>query len=215
MTPRAAFLRALPGHGFTPPDGAVPAGDAVAQFTADVRAFAAEFWALPPAERRARWESLSARAAGPAAARLGELRRSLDAVRDPAASEVTALAYELFVLPPRERAARRAHWLTTHRPAPPRATAAPANVTAARLEPQLFKWVAAGVRPERIERQTWVDLRDRRRARRRFIDRYVNPKLTGWSAFVILAGLSLLLRLVLPETPAPRPPAQVARPTGR
>lgn len=222
MTPRAAFLRSLPAHGFAPPEadvaalgGDLPAGAAADRFAADVRAFAAEFWALAPADRRARWEALTARAAGPAAGWLRELRPALDEIptapADPATAELAGLVRELVVLPPRARAARRAAWLTEYAAELPLWPTAAAE---ARLDRRLSAWLAKGVAPERIDRQKWVEIRDRWRARRRFIDRYVNPKLTSWSAVLILAALSLVMKLLIPADPAPRPVTPAARATG-
>ncbi|HEX4608192.1 MAG TPA: hypothetical protein VH092_08295, partial [Urbifossiella sp.] len=82
-----------------------------AAFAAEVEAFAAVFWSLAPAERRARHDSLWGFRCGPAAARLGELRAGLDVVpitgSGPAVQEVVRLVQDLFVLPARARAARR------------------------------------------------------------------------------------------------------------
>ncbi len=224
MTPRAAFLRALPGHGFAPPEAAVaalggelPAGALAERFAADVRAFAAAFWSLPPAERRARWEALAARAAGPAAGWLRELRRALDersaAPADPAAAELAALACELVVLPPRARAARRVAWLTEHAAELPRHPAA----AAAKLDKRLAAWLTMGAAPERIDRQTWVAIRDRWRARRRFVRLYLNPTMTPLKALGVLVVLSVVMGAWLEynyQASLRRPSTPMTRSTG-
>lgn len=126
----SAFLRALPADGFLPPAEKAAAVNALAgtslpvgkDYDADellreeVRAFAANFWTLPPAERLTAWADLSRRATGErAAAALLALEPGLDVdadpLPDPGAEELAALARALFVLPPRERAIRRNEWL--------------------------------------------------------------------------------------------------------
>jgi hypothetical protein len=132
---RAAFLRRLPAAGFVPPPewraavraltgrpapgpGALPdAGDAPDDDgpRAEVEAFAAAFWSLAPAERRARWQDLLDRCAGdpPLAARLRRLEGGVDLDAIPPGSgrgrvqELASVLQELFVLRPAERAARR------------------------------------------------------------------------------------------------------------
>lgn len=166
MMPRAAFLRALPGCGFAPPEAAVaalggelPAGVAADRFAADVRAFAEVFWTLAPADRRARWDALTARAAGPVAAWLRELGDALDIIpavhAEPAAAEVAAAVRELAVLSGRDRAARRRAWLAD---APDRFAARRRaarvvlrdDLPLARLESLLFDYLATGARPRAV-----------------------------------------------------------------
>ncbi|HEX4608196.1 MAG TPA: hypothetical protein VH092_08315 [Urbifossiella sp.] len=166
------FLRSLTGYGFTPPEAgvaalaaagaAVPvaAGLAALRFEQEVGRFAAAFWGLAPADRTARWTALAAAAVGPAAARLHELGPGLEVVpaghADPAAAGVAALVGELFVLPARARAVRRLQWLTDAVPrlvARTRAARAVLrdDMPLARLEPQLFDWLAGGDPPVRVE----------------------------------------------------------------
>lgn len=166
----AAFFRALEGAGFAPPEAlavavndltgaALPVtpdgvADAGARRRAEVEAFAAAFWTLPPAERRARLADLSAgRADAAAARRLRQLAPGLDVPAaghpDPAAAEVAALVRELFVLPPRERAVRRARWLVAQEERFKDVAAAArlvlrGDLPTARLDPRLFDWFAAG-----------------------------------------------------------------------
>lgn len=121
----SAFLRALPGD-LIPSAELVAATnalagtalpldpDAVEQSLRDeVDAFAANYWARPPAERLLAWDDLSRRGAAPV--RLRELEPGLDAAApaldDPVAEELAELFRSLFVLPPRARAIRRAEWL--------------------------------------------------------------------------------------------------------
>jgi hypothetical protein len=133
--------------------GELPAGAAADRFAADVRAFAAEFWALAPAARRARWEALTARAAGPAAGWLRELGDALDITptvhAEPAAAAVTAVLGELAVLPGRVRAERRRAWLadSPDQFAARRRAARSVirdDLPLARLEPTLFDYLATG-----------------------------------------------------------------------
>src|SRR5581483_6909525 len=93
----AAFLRRLPAEGYVPPEAwaaglnaaagtglpVTPAAatDEAARLAEDVGAFAALFWLLPPATRRARWQALTARRPGwPVALRLAALEPGLDVV---------------------------------------------------------------------------------------------------------------------------------------
>ncbi len=129
---RAAFLRRLAAEDFAPPEATVAAAnaltgadlpltpDAVAAeaeaFRGEVETFAADYWSLPPADRRARWADLSVRCRdGQTAAYLRHLEGGLgvEAVpqSDPAAEELAGLVRELFLLRPRPRAVRRAEWL--------------------------------------------------------------------------------------------------------
>jgi hypothetical protein len=129
---RAECYRGLAGFGFVPPEvwpvavndrlgTALPvtptaAAAAVRRVAAEADELAAEFWALPPDERRRHWAGLSARAAdGPTAAFLAHLERGLDAVTvshpDPAADAVAGIGRELLTLRPRPRAVRRMEWL--------------------------------------------------------------------------------------------------------
>jgi hypothetical protein len=216
MTTRAAFLRSLPACGFVPPEadvaalgGELPAGAAADRFAADVRAFAVEFWALAPPDRRARWEALTARAAGPAAARLGELRRALDvtaaAPADPAAAELAALGRELFVLPPRERTARREAWLATHADDLPRyAITVVTGDTNVRFDRWLSERVVDAGAPALVHRLRLVESLDRRRRQRQrqrqrdtrgFVERCLD--LIMVFALVIVMGLVLTLSLFL------------------
>lgn len=214
MTPRTAFLRALPRHGFVPPAADVPADlpgdDAAARSAALVAAFAAEFWSIPAAERVARWGHLKATAVGPAAARLAELRAGADVVpavqADADAAELVALVKELVTLPPRARAARRFEWLTARAAGFPRWAAAArvvlhADPPLARLEPWLFDWLTRGAAPQRIEYQTWVEARNRWRARQRRRRRFQSPPV--WVVVLLLFGLSLAAKAVLPRSDPP------------
>ncbi|MFO0796697.1 MAG: hypothetical protein U0804_04415 [Gemmataceae bacterium] len=166
---RTAVLRSLPRLGFAPPPPAAVPADPHAAFAADVAAFAAAFWALPPAERRERWQGLADNPVGPAAARLMALEPGLGvepvAQADPRAAEVARLVKELFVLPPAARAARRLAWLTAaDRTGAPWATAARAVLRAdlplARLDARLFDWFTRGERPAAVgavaESAAWV-----------------------------------------------------------
>lgn len=110
---RAQLLARLPALGLVPPEDAVPWSLAArsAAFAAAVEAFAAAYWSLAPADRRKRYNQLWQERSGPAAGRLAELETGLDIAPgtavDPWVVYVTRLARELFVLPPRVRAARR------------------------------------------------------------------------------------------------------------
>lgn len=129
---RNAFLRQLPGSGFlpTPPlcgaltaltgqstPGAVDASGEVdsGALQAQVASFAAQFWSLAPAARRARWQELLGAAIDdpPIAGRLRRLEAGVD-LRDQASGagpprlrEVAGMIQSLFVLAPIERASRR------------------------------------------------------------------------------------------------------------
>jgi hypothetical protein len=138
---RSAFLRRLPEEDFVPPaawawavrvlcgDRPGPwqsAADAEAARAAgeglrdEVEEFAGRFWALQPAERRARWDGLVARAAfsPPLRARLDAVAAGLDVPApgpargdDLRAAELARRVGELFVLRPGPRArAWQAFW---------------------------------------------------------------------------------------------------------
>lgn len=152
---RAARLRRLPAEGFVPPHPA--ATDAA--FAADVRAFAAAFWSLTPADRRARWKALAGCPVGAAAARLGDLEPGLGVVPvaqpDPRAAELSDLVRELFVLPPAARAARRVAWLTAADRRDAKWVAASravlrTDLPLARLDERLFDWFSLGDRPAAV-----------------------------------------------------------------
>ncbi|QDU18387.1 hypothetical protein [Urbifossiella limnaea] len=220
MTPRAAFLRALPGHGFTPPDGAVPTGDAVTQFAADVRAFTAEFWAMPPAERRTRWEALSTRATGPAAAWLAELGDGLDVTPatqpESDAAAVAAVARELVTVPPRARAARRTAWLVGCAASFPRWRAAGraaclADPALAELDARLIAALAARHPPARVALDPWVEYQNRARARRQWADRVAS--VVGYAAGLLFAVSLVVFFVAVRSAPIERPaPAPALRP---
>lgn len=129
---RAAFLRRVAADGFVPPEACVAAANRlagtavplsaggaeveVAHFRNEIEAFAAAYWSLPPADRRARWAGLSAGATDePPAARLRGLEAGLDLAVEPhpnpLAEEVAGAVRELYVLGPRGRAVRRAGWV--------------------------------------------------------------------------------------------------------
>ncbi len=148
-----------------PPYAAAPD----AAFAADVRAFAAAFWSLPPADRRARWRELAGRPVGPAAARLADLEPGLGvapaAQPDPRAAELADLVRELFVLPPAERAARRGAWLAVAARRDPAWAAASravlrTDLPLARLDERLFDWFSTGDRPAAVaavaDADAWV-----------------------------------------------------------
>jgi hypothetical protein len=165
---RAAFLRRLAADRWVPPEAAVAAvnrlagaalpltADAAdedaAPFRAEVEAFAAGYWDLPPADRRAKWDDLSARCPdGPDAARLGQLEPGLDvavvAHDDRLVDEIAGVVRELFVLPPRDRAVRRAGWLAENAGRFPLLAAVARRLDLARsevaeLDPRLFEWFA-------------------------------------------------------------------------
>ncbi|MBN9523618.1 hypothetical protein J0H58_34755 [bacterium] len=216
----AAFLRALPGHGFAPPEADVPPGlpgaDTAARSAAEVSAFAAEFWALPADERVARWSALTAGAVGPARPRLRELQAGTCvepvAQADAGAVELAALVKELVALPPRARAVRRFDWLAERATDLRRWRTASrvvlrTDLSLAALEPRLFEWLAVGRAPERVEYQTWVDARDRWRARKRRKDRTLS--LAGYASailFVTTLGVFTYQAVVHPANwhePAP------------
>src|SRR5947209_14546694 len=128
---RAAFLRRLPAAGFVPAPplcaaAAVLTGRAVpgaadaestesAGLRAEVAAFAKSFWSIPPADRRARWQSLAARAANDPllAGRVRRLEAGLDLpdAADRGATvrqgQIVGMVQTLFVLTPFDRTARR------------------------------------------------------------------------------------------------------------
>jgi hypothetical protein len=130
---RAAFLRQLADEQFLPPEPLTAAANVLAGAAVpltdygraceaglrrdDLRAFAAAYWSLPPADRRARWAEL-----GDGCRHDSEVfrfRRDLEpglhlAVilhQNPLVEDVAAAIRELFLLGPRERAIRRAAWL--------------------------------------------------------------------------------------------------------
>lgn len=168
---RAAFLRRVVADRFAPPEECVAAANALAgaalplspdgrsdaaeQARADVEAFAAAYWSLPPAERRARWAGLSA-LAGEAVARhrLAHLEAGLDVSAvphdNPLVEEIAAAVRTLCVLGPRERAVRRAEWLSERadrmRDLADAARRLRADAPAlTRLEPELARRLADGV----------------------------------------------------------------------
>ncbi len=209
MSARAAFLRALPAHDFAPPEADVAALGAAtlplaswlaaARFEVEVGAYAAEFWALSPADRRARWDALTARAIGPAATRLAELWSGLAVIpvsqTDPDAAQVASLVCELFTLPKSARTVHRFDWLV-ERGAKFRRWVAPARVVLRtdRLLPgldlRLFDWFVLGTSPSRIEYQTWIDSRDRWRRKKRRRDRVTSMVgfIAGGCLFLWLLG---------------------------
>ncbi|MBN9523617.1 hypothetical protein J0H58_34750 [bacterium] len=208
MTARTAFLHALPGHGFVPPEADVAAlgapalpvtpAQAALRFEAEARRFAAEFWALDPAARAERWNALAARATGGAAVWLRELKPGLKVVplghTDPRVAEVAGVVRRLFVLRPRVRADCRVRWLADEAARLPQLVRGARgllrdDLPLARLEPSLFDWLNSGDAPERIERQTGVEARDRWQARRAWVDR--------WSRRALLAPAALLAVLLV------------------
>jgi hypothetical protein len=121
-----AFLRLLERAEFVPSSLQVQALNALCRISvpvdesearkheaAEVSAFAAEYWSLPPRVRRARWESLCVWCVSHS--RLRELEAGLDVevtqLENADANELAVLFRELFVLPRRERAIRRTQWL--------------------------------------------------------------------------------------------------------
>ncbi len=164
---RAAFLRRLPRAGFVPPPhwldavrtltGRPAPEEAVAPtpdparldgLRAEVEGFAGQFWALPPGERRRRWQNLIARCAidPPLAARLRRLEAGMDL---PAGGEVAVgrsgqlaeAVRRLFVLRPAERAAARRRYLNGRWEAAARELLACRPALAA-LEPDLIDRLA-------------------------------------------------------------------------
>jgi len=118
---RRELLACLPALAFVPPEDAAPWSLAArsAAFAAAVEAFAAEYWALPPrGERRVRYNQLWDDRVGPVTGRLAELAPGLDVdpkpPPDPLTGDVAKVIREWFVLPPADRAARRARWLRDH-----------------------------------------------------------------------------------------------------
>jgi hypothetical protein len=129
MTARSDFLRNLPASDFCPPEGAAATAgglpvtaDALARRTADtaeaVDEFAAGYWSMATADRRAEWGRLAARPAdAPTAAFLKHLKKGLNVgppvapPGDPAVAELSDVARELFALRPRPRGVRRLAWL--------------------------------------------------------------------------------------------------------
>jgi hypothetical protein len=129
---RAAFLRALPESDFVPPEtwheavrvlsrsGAAgpPGAQALADFEEWLRdaveEFAADFFRLPAAARRQRWQELVRRCtwSPPLSARLWALEPGLDIDRTrqvtghPRAASLANHVYDLFVLRPADRATR-------------------------------------------------------------------------------------------------------------
>ncbi|MBN9523620.1 hypothetical protein J0H58_34765 [bacterium] len=106
---RTELLRRLPRDGFLPAEDAAPWSRAgrCAAFAADVEAFAAGYWAMPPAERRARFNALWNARYGPAAGRLGLLEDGLDVAGDGRAATTHAgLVRELEVIRHQAVAAR-------------------------------------------------------------------------------------------------------------
>jgi hypothetical protein len=132
---RAAFLRRLPGVDFAPPPAwraaldvleDRPARGADAEWPradqdagrAEVEAFAGQFWSLPPAVRRRRWQELRDRHTADRllAARLRRLEAGLDLpgddlTGDDRLDELTGWLRAQFVLRPSEQATQRVVFL--------------------------------------------------------------------------------------------------------
>jgi hypothetical protein len=129
-TVRAAFFRKLAAFDFAPPEDwnaaatrlgaplprSAAAVEAQAGFEmADVREFLAEYWNLPPEERKSRWVELDGRCRhAEACAALKRVKEGTEvAVRahvDALVDDIARLAYELYPLPPHERAICRRVW---------------------------------------------------------------------------------------------------------
>jgi hypothetical protein len=232
---RAGFARLLRAEGFLPPEAAVAAANLLAGtalpvtpvgddlVAGEVAAFAGAFWSLPPADRRARWIDLAARATAEAnAARLLALEPGLGVevgkYEDPAAGDLAACARELFLLEPRARAVRRAEWLASRAywvtalfPAGKRVRDAdPALVS---LDPPLFELcgytvaaVEAAVKPRpdpAAAREFQEPIAGGERAGRR------NYWADEWKQAAIMAGFFAFLLFAIysffPRPPAPGP----------
>jgi len=133
---RAAFLKRLVADGFSPPEEAVWAANALAGTALPlsdggraeaaateaelVDRFAREYWSLHADVRRERWHSLNAMLTDPEAkTRMAELEAGLafDTAphENPLVESVAAAIRELYVLPPREFIVRRTQWLIANR----------------------------------------------------------------------------------------------------
>ncbi len=124
-----AFLAGLPTTDFVPSGESVAAlntlvglavptdGDnASLTLREEVEEFARRYWSLAPEDRLAAWLALNARSPDDSTAtRLLTLEAGLKLPGTPfpdsAAERIVAIARELYVLPPRERAIRRNEWL--------------------------------------------------------------------------------------------------------
>lgn len=177
---RSAFLRALDAERQLPPEERVAAVNVLTgaklpvsseeprgadpQLHAEIVEFEREFWSSPPDYRRGRWSQLYRecrdRKNARSAARLKRLEPALDLAAwphpDPAAEELAELIRELFLLPPRERALRRANWLREHAAQFPQWMVSSRAILRdamplAWLEPRLFEWFAGGAPPQLVD----------------------------------------------------------------
>lgn len=245
---RAAFLRRLAADGFLPPEECVvganllagaslPVGpdgtaDAAARAREDVGAFAAGYWALAPAARKARWAELTAAAPDePTRRRLAHLEGGLgigvSVHPNPLVEEAAAAVRELYVLGPRDRAVRRAAWFAERsgrleelRDASRRLQADAPRLAA--LDPDLFRRLTIGAGLELLpaidSRAAEAERNERAgRAAAEMFARTLNrprPQTAdtggGWSwggVFVVVAVIGAILRAVSSSgSQTPRPP---------
>jgi hypothetical protein len=156
----SVFLAELPKNDFVPPCNSVAtlnsiAGlglpvDAVSTPTLreEVEEFARRYWESVPADRLAVWLTLCTRSPDdPTANRLLTLQAGLELPGTPfpdsKIEQVAAIARELYVLPPRERAIRRNQWLLANAARHNELVATAAAIkkdfsTLAALDPDLF-----------------------------------------------------------------------------
>jgi hypothetical protein len=124
-----AFLAGLPTTDFVPSSESVAAlntlvglavptdaDNASLTIREEVEEFARRYWSLAPEDRLAAWLTLNARSPDDSTAtRLLTLETGLKLPGTPfpdsAAERIVAIARELYILPPRERAIRRNEWL--------------------------------------------------------------------------------------------------------
>jgi|GEM_PF-2382950 len=127
---RSAFFRKLAAFDFAPPEdwcaAAVRLGaalpltqsvvEALAEYEwADVEGFLAEYWALSPDARTERWKELDGRCRDrECRAALNRVKEGLSSLarahNDAAIDEMAEFVRGVYVLPPRESAARRMEW---------------------------------------------------------------------------------------------------------
>lgn len=124
-----AFLAKLPVKDFVPEGTSAAALNAIAGLAIptdaddtsltlreEVEEFAQQYWSYAPADRLAKWQTLSSRALDDSTNnRLLGLKAGLELLKTPLSDstgeQIIAIAQEIYVLPAREQAIRRNEWL--------------------------------------------------------------------------------------------------------